>query len=114
MLLRPIPARITYTSRASGTYLSETPCTRKAPQLAQAREHLFFQPAQEGIGTSIAGLITPPDGIKVKGGQGVYTVSNFSTRTDTNHSFHCRVRHKGRDSLGFFPIHCVSHVRVQP
>src|SRR5262249_31173905 len=103
MLLIPIPARVTYTSHASGIYLSETLCTCKAPQLAQARQHLFFQPAQEGLGTTIAGLITPPDGVNIEGGQGVHTVSNFSARTDANHSFHCRIRHKGRDPLGFFP-----------
>src|SRR5437588_12734450 len=107
MLLIPIPARVTYTSCASGTYLPETPCTRKSPQLPQAREHLLFQPTQEGIGTGIAGFVTPPDSVNVEGRQGAHTVGNFSARTDANHGFHGRVRHKGRDPLGFFPVHRV-------
>src|SRR6266480_4554483 len=110
MLLIFIPARVTYTERASGTYLPETPCTRKSPQLPQAWEHLLFQPTQEGIGTGIAGLITPPDGVNVEGGQGAHTVSNCSARTNAKHGIHGRVRHKGRDPLGFFPIHCVPEV----
>src|SRR4030095_7965298 len=104
--LYPYRLLLLYTSRAS--------CTRKSPQLPQAWEHLFFQPTQEGIGTGIAGLITPPDGVNVEGGQGAHTVSNCSARTDAKHGFHCRVRHKGRDPLGFFPIHGVPQVRVQP
>src|SRR5262252_2179887 len=114
MLLIPIPARVICTSGVAATYLSETPCTRKSPPLPQAREYLLFQPTQEGIGTGIAGLITPPDGVNVEGGQSTHTVSNSSARTDAEHSVYCRVRHKGRDALGFFPIHCVPQVRVQP
>src|SRR5262245_37862418 len=114
MLLIHIPARVPYTSRASGTYLPETPSIHKSTQLPTPREPLFFQPTQEGIGAGIAGLITPPDSVNVEGGQGAHTVSNFSARTDAEHGCHCRVRYKGRDPLGFFPIHCVPQVRVQP